>query len=135
MRAVLDASVAVSWLLAESAGYGRINGVMRQIEDRPAIAPTAFWYEARHALLRATRVGRLDAANLPARFEELHHLRTEMDFDHDEARVLSLATRHGLSFYDASYLETALRRGIGLATLDNKLIAAADAEGVPLVIR
>jgi predicted nucleic acid-binding protein len=45
--------------------------------------------------------------------------------------VLSLARAHRLSAYDAAYLELALRRGLPLATLDDKLRAAASALGVP----
>jgi len=45
--------------------------------------------------------------------------------------VLSLARTHRLSAYDAAYLELALRRGLPLATLDDKLKAAASAVGVP----
>jgi predicted nucleic acid-binding protein len=46
--------------------------------------------------------------------------------------VLSLARGHGLSAYDATYLELALRRGLPLATLDRRLRAAAEAAGVSL---
>jgi predicted nucleic acid-binding protein len=45
--------------------------------------------------------------------------------------VLSLARAYRLSAYDAAYLELALRRGLPLATLDDKLRAAASAAGVP----
>jgi predicted nucleic acid-binding protein len=38
-----------------------------------------------------------------------------------------------LTIYDAAYLELALREGLPLATLDEALVAAARAEGVPLV--
>jgi predicted nucleic acid-binding protein len=44
--------------------------------------------------------------------------------------VLSLARAHRLSAYNAAYLELALRRGLPLATLDDKLKAAASAGGV-----
>ena len=44
--------------------------------------------------------------------------------------MLSLARAHKLSAYDAAYLELALRRGLPLATLDDKLKAAAQAVGV-----
>lgn len=44
-----------------------------------------------------------------------------------------LADRHGLTLYDASYLELAIRRGLPLASLDRKLRAAATAEDVPLL--
>ena len=44
----------------------------------------------------------------------------------------NLAREHGLSVYDAAYLELAMRRGLPLATLDDKLKTAAVAIGVPI---
>jgi predicted nucleic acid-binding protein len=46
--------------------------------------------------------------------------------------TVNLGRSHNLSAYDAAYLELALRRGLLLATLDDKLKAAAQAVGVPL---
>lgn len=51
---------------------------------------------------------------------------------HAFGNTLSLAREHNLSAYDAAYLELALRRGLPLATLDDKLKAAAQAVGVIL---
>jgi predicted nucleic acid-binding protein len=45
--------------------------------------------------------------------------------------VLHLDRAHGLSAYDAAYLESALRRRLPLASLDDKLKAAAKSVGVP----
>ena len=42
-----------------------------------------------------------------------------------------LARRHRLSFYDALYLELAMRHEVALATLDSALDRAAAAEGLP----
>jgi predicted nucleic acid-binding protein len=47
--------------------------------------------------------------------------------------VLALAARHGLTAYDAAYLELAQRRALPLATRDAALIRAAAAEGVALL--
>jgi predicted nucleic acid-binding protein len=44
-----------------------------------------------------------------------------------------LALKHGLTIYDAAYLELSLRRAAPLASLDKALIAAARAEGAALV--
>jgi predicted nucleic acid-binding protein len=44
-----------------------------------------------------------------------------------------LATTHSLSAYDAAYLELALRRFLVLASLDNRLIAAAKAARHPVL--
>jgi len=45
--------------------------------------------------------------------------------------VDELASRHGLSAYDAAYLELALRRGLPLATQDAVLAGAMVKAGVP----
>ncbi len=45
------------------------------------------------------------------------------DTERDEVAVLDLAQRHNLTIYDASYLETAIRRKAKLATFDQKLAA------------
>jgi len=44
--------------------------------------------------------------------------------------ALALAREHGLSAYDAAYLELAIRAGAPVATLDNVLRAAARKAGV-----
>jgi predicted nucleic acid-binding protein len=49
--------------------------------------------------------------------------------------TLALSQKHDLTTYDASYLEPALRRTLPLATLDGKLRAAAEREGVLLLGR
>jgi predicted nucleic acid-binding protein len=46
----------------------------------------------------------------------------------------SLVLTYNLSTYDAAYLELAMRWGVQLATLDDKLKAAAAAAGVPLLV-
>lgn len=82
-----------------------------------------YWYELRSALLRARRDGRIDRAGLGQALEEIVQFRTGADESHNE--------RHGLTFYDASYLEMAIRRGAALATVDADLAKAAKAENVP----
>ena len=57
----------------------------------------------------------------------------EIDPDPPGDAVITLARRHTLTVYDASYLELAMRENVPLATLDKKLAAAAEAEGVPLI--
>jgi predicted nucleic acid-binding protein len=51
----------------------------------------------------------------------------------DAGAVFALAQRHQLTFYDACYLELAMRERIALATLDQALVLAATAESLPLI--
>ncbi len=46
---------------------------------------------------------------------------------------MALARKHGLTVYDASYLELAQRESLVLATLDKDLIRAARAENIKLL--
>ncbi|MGX8717162.1 MAG: type II toxin-antitoxin system VapC family toxin [bacterium] len=53
--------------------------------------------------------------------------------DCDFVSIFDLAQKHGLTFYDASYLQLAIELKIPLATYDQQLIDAAKAEKVKLV--
>ena len=80
-------------------------------------------------LVRAERQGRIHQDGTDRFIERLDAL-VEPDLNHNEAATIELARRHGLSFYDAAYLETALRRQADLATFDRALAAAVRAEGI-----
>jgi predicted nucleic acid-binding protein len=104
--------------------------------DRALVTP--FWrHEVLSALLVGERRKRL-TRDLTATFlEDLNRL----PVDHDEeatglvafASTEALCRRHGLTSYDAAYLEIAIRNKLGLATLDQELIRAAAVEGVTLL--
>ena len=46
--------------------------------------------------------------------------------------IFALAREYGLSAYDATYLDLALRTGAALLIFDRKLMQARDSAGVPL---
>ncbi|HIJ55388.1 MAG TPA: type II toxin-antitoxin system VapC family toxin [Deltaproteobacteria bacterium] len=48
--------------------------------------------------------------------------------------LLAFARANNLSSYDASYLDLSMRRGIPIATLDTRLIAAAKKTDVPILM-
>ena len=79
------------------------------------------------------RRGRIDRTQSARFLTRLRNLPLAQDDSHDEDTVLALARNRRLSAYDASYLETALRRGDSLATLDRALARAASAEGVAVI--
>jgi predicted nucleic acid-binding protein len=48
-------------------------------------------------------------------------------------RILDTARAHGLSFYDATYLELAVHSAFELASRDAGLLAAASRNGVAVI--
>ena len=125
---VLDASVAVAWLLSEETA-SRADLALVRLEDGEALVPHLWHLELRNGLLVAVRRGRFTADGPAERLNALYDLpiRTDMDI------AFALAEKHGLSFYDAIYLELAKRYTAPLATLDKALAQAAADEGLHLV--
>lgn len=129
---VLDCSVTMAWVF-DDEDEPLAAKVRDGLADTIAIVPSVWSLETSNALLTAERRGRLTEAesvrfltvlrSLPINIEAGSSLRLV-----DE--LLPLARRLGLTVYDASYLELAMRRGVPLATLDARLSAAAAAVGV-----
>ena len=87
----------------------------------------------RNVLLQGERRGRTTPQQTRASLDFLRQMSISIALLPDENAVMELARRHRLSFYDAAYLELALREALTLATFDGDLIVAARAEGVALV--
>jgi predicted nucleic acid-binding protein len=83
-------------------------------------------------LVVGERRQRIDAQQVGRFLELIADLPVEIDNSPNERLILTLARRHRLTFYDAAYLELALRHE-ALATLDDELLRAAEREGVALV--
>lgn len=132
MTLVLDASVAVAWCFNENAPVANVALDLVERRER-ALAPLLLWFELRNAVLMGIRRGRTTperAGEILVRIEQMSiHL---MPFPRSDD-VLELSQRHRLTFYDAAYLELALREKAPLATLDDALARAAVAEGVALI--
>ena len=65
------------------------------------------------------------------RLNAVQDLPIRTDTEPDLSIAFALAERHGLSFYDAIYLELAKRHAAPIATLDKALDQAATGEGLP----
>lgn len=128
---VLDASVAVALILGEEAG-----AAFARHADRPAIAPSLWPLEVSNVLLVNFRRQRLSADGLQKSLGAASAFQVTLDSEGLAwafTTVAWWAGRHNLTVYDASYLELALRSGLPLASLDQRLRAAAAAEGVALI--
>ncbi len=134
MPFVLDGSIVMSWALDEevdavaSAALARLSD-----EDEQAHAPTLWWMEIRNALIVNERRKRITPVKTARLLGALSRFNVMLDSQTQEAPLLSLARQHGLTVYDAAYLELTLRLGLPLATLDKALAKAARSEGLQLV--
>ncbi len=129
---VLDASVTVAWYYQDEADpYA--DAVARQFPEVRAIAPSIWPLEVANGMLIGQRRKRNAVATIPQFVTHLSALSIAVD-EQNFARVfgdvLTLARDHDLSVYDASYIELAIRSGLPLATLDDRVRAAAAAVGV-----
>ena len=135
-RLVLDASMALSWLLPDEASASTL-AVQAELLKAEGVWVAAHWrLEVANSLCMAERRKRLDAAGIAqavALFTQLPVLVDPDTNEHAGSETLALARQHALSVYDAAYLELALRRGAALATLDGPLRTVAKKLGVPLL--
>lgn len=129
MTVVLDASFTLGWL------YERVDQREAELADRTlsgldtvdAWVPWLWHTEITNSLLVGERRGLISEAigvTFLTRLADLPILTDDMLPQARRETVLALAREHGLSAYDAVYLELALRRGAALATFDTRLAAA-----------
>ena len=115
MAIVVDVSIAAAWCFADEQADAA-EQALDKLPQLGGVIPGIFRYEIRNVLVVNERRGRIDQAGSARFLMRLRDLRLQQDDAHDEDTVMALARKHGLSAYDASYLETALRRGDSLAT-------------------
>ena len=132
---VLDCSMTMAWAFRDETTPGTLDALDLAAHEECA-APGLWPLEVCNAVLTAQRRGRFSSADVPLFLDLVAGLGVSVDqrslrnaFD----EVLPLAERHGISSYDAAYLELALRRNAALATLDAGLARAARAAGVALI--
>jgi predicted nucleic acid-binding protein len=135
MPFVLDASMTMSWCFAdESTPYGR--QVLSKLFDSYAAVPALWPFEIANVLAVNEKRGRITEARSEEFLQTLSGLDIRIDKSSrtvDGMNLLPLVRRHGLSAYDAAYLELAMRLALPLASYDKELIAAASREGIVLV--
>jgi predicted nucleic acid-binding protein len=105
------------------------------LEGMTIWVPAVWSLEIANAVLageRAKRVRQPDVRRFTTLLEGLSIVQDAQSPGEYTGRVLPVAREHGLSAYDAAYLELSIRRGAPLATLDNKLQKAARRAGVEI---
>ena len=130
---VLDSSFALAWGLPDESSPEADRFLNGLPPNAVLWVPSLWWYEIANALLMAERRGRLKEAEALRLLELYRSLPLETDAAAGpEAlwRFRTLGREHGLTAYDASYLELAARRKLTLVSFDKLLVKAARKTGV-----
>lgn len=134
MSLVIDASVAMGWLLSHQSNPMTL-AALELVRDRGGLVPPHFALEIGRALRRRERSMVLSPAECDERIADLRALRLEVDPLHPMQAlpaVTGLARAQGLRIADAGYLELAMRSNLPLATRDAVLAEAGRRCGVTL---
>jgi predicted nucleic acid-binding protein len=133
---IVDCSVTVAWCFDDEATV-ELDSLLDRVQREGAVVPPLWISEAANVLLLAQRRGRIDRETMQERLALLDMLPIETDNMASgpvwRSSVLTLADAEALTFYDATYLELAIRRGLPLASSDVALRRAARRRGVAVV--
>lgn len=131
-----DASVALAWCFEDEAST-LADKLLDRLRQGDRIVVPAHWpTEILNGLLVAERRKRIKSGQATAFWGEFSLLPIEIEppLTASQAKaVLALGERHGLTAYDAAYLELAQRHQLPLGTLDADLRKAAQIDGVVLI--
>jgi predicted nucleic acid-binding protein len=135
-RFVLDASVAVAWCFEDETTRDT-EAILELLSNAAEALTPAMWpMEVANALLMAERRKRITDSQLTdllRRISALAILVEPVQTKDVFEQILPVARRHGLSQYDAAYVELALRQSLPLATLDEELRRAAKRSDISLL--
>ncbi|MBL8885127.1 MAG: type II toxin-antitoxin system VapC family toxin [Phycisphaerales bacterium] len=132
---VLDCSMTLTWMFDEEATTAT-REIQSRLQDEAAVVPGLWMLEVANALAMAEKRKRSTAAQSDKFLKMLAAL--DIDVDHEFASrafgpLLSFCRDHGLTSYDAAYLDLAARRRLPLATLDRQLATAAKKIRIPVL--
>ena len=127
MNFVLDCSIAMAWCFEDEA-TDFTDSLLESLAQVSVLVPSIWSLEVANVLAISERRGRTNQAKITQFLRLLGNLPIIVDAKTVEKAftdVLTLARTHKLTSYDAAYLELALREGLPLATLDERLKRAA----------
>jgi predicted nucleic acid-binding protein len=134
---VADSSVGVAWAVV-AQGSSMTDDLLEQVTGGTSVVTPSLWpFEVANALLASLRRKKITRDERNRALAALAAIPLVVD-DADPrlafGRISELAAEHGLTVYDATYLELALRRNLPLASRDDTLCKAARDCGVRLLI-
>jgi predicted nucleic acid-binding protein len=131
---VLDASTAIGWMVDEPGPRISLTALHLLQSGTIGVVPDLWYYEISNALITAERRGRASQQVVSSHVSDIERLAAFLEVSPTTPSALIAAARQsGLTAYDAAYFELALRRSLPLATLNNKMRAAAQKAGIELL--
>ncbi|MGA2590465.1 MAG: type II toxin-antitoxin system VapC family toxin [Bryobacteraceae bacterium] len=132
---VIDASLTLQWFLEDEIGREYSLAVLQTLPGRRAFVPPLYFYEVGNGLIMAYRRKRITSEQVFGFLVRLKELPIEVGSQTpmDVLGLPEIAMARGLTTYDASYLDLAVRLQLPLATTDRALRAAAESAGVSVV--
>ncbi len=126
---VLDANVVLSFLLLEGSAYADAIFQKHLARGATAHVPSLWHLEIRNVLFLKERAKKLAAGEAHQALASLASLTIVTDAHTTAVSTLMhlerLMLHHGLTSYDATYVELAYRLDVPIATQDKEIIAAA----------
>ena len=132
---VVDNSVVMSWSFKDEANP-LADSILARLEKDTAYVPSVWPHEVVNVLLAAERrklISERDSIRFLRLLSQLPILVQYESPERSMTDILNLARTHIISSYDASYLDLAMKKGLPLATQDNKLRRAAKSVNVELL--
>ena len=128
---VLDASLALAYVMPDEASNAA-DALMERIQEEPVLAPTIWIYEVASGLRMGQVRKRLTAQMAQSVMTTLTELHIE--FEHpDGHQLMKLSHQTGLTVYDASYVALCLKHQLPLASVDPRLVQAANELGIEVL--
>jgi predicted nucleic acid-binding protein len=128
MPIVIDANIAIAWFRPVPSKLA--DAALDELSKEGAVVPALWRWEVQDVLRRLSDGGHLKIP-VESALEEIRQLPISIDADPTGlfGGEFALAHRHGLSVYDAAYLNVSVRHHIRLATIDKQLAEAAKLAG------
>ncbi|MBE7941205.1 MULTISPECIES: type II toxin-antitoxin system VapC family toxin [Ramlibacter] len=131
---VIDASASAAWVMPDERNPAADELYLQARTEKDRFHAPALWpWEMGNMMVMGVQRERITADEVDAGLALVAgaHVTVEPPPDrHRQAQVARLALAHGLTYYDAAYLELVLRLNGQLASHDQQLLAAARACGI-----
>jgi len=131
---VIDASVIISWYAPDEQNK-YADDILFCLKKERAITTCLCCFEVNNVFRALEKRGKISGLSMDKAIlsiDKLQIIRDSPPSGFQMPLALRLAREYGLTIYDASYLEIAVRLNLPLASLDKELVNAAKAAGIKL---